>query len=71
MEENAVFWIQRGGDFVDDRKTERRLWKHAGGVFALVLAAGLLLTAYMERAGIRQERDRMSHIAQSVGARDL
>ena len=53
---------------MDDRKTERRLWKHAGGVFALVLAAGLLLTAYMERAGIRQERDRMSHIAQSVGA---
>ena len=40
----------------------------AGVVFALVLMAALLLTGYMERTAIRQERDRMAHIAQSVGS---
>ena len=53
---------------MEDRNTEHRLRRHAAGVFALVLAAVALLTAYMERAAIRQERDRMSHIAQSVGS---
>lgn len=53
---------------MEDRKTEHRLRAHASAVFVLVLAAALLLTAYMERAGIRQERDRMVHIAQSVGS---
>lgn len=49
-------------------KTEYRLWVHASGVFALVLAAALLLTAYMEYGAIQQDRDRMSHIAQSIGS---
>ena len=40
----------------------------AGVVFALVLMAALLLTGYMERTAIRQKRDRMAHIAQSVGS---
>ena len=53
---------------MEDRKTEYRLWVHAGGVFALVLAAALLLTAYMEYGAIQQDRDRMSHIAQSIGS---
>lgn len=34
----------------------------------LVLAAALLLTWYMERTALEQERDRMNHIAQSVGS---
>ena len=37
-------------------------------MFALVLAAALLLTAYMEYGAIQQDRDRMSHIAQSIGS---
>ena len=41
---------------MEDRKTEYRLWVHAGGVFALVLAAALLLTAYMEYGAIQQDR---------------
>ena len=67
-EGNAVCWGQRGGDEVEDRKTEGRLRRHAAAVFALVLLAALLLTSYMEWTGILQERDRMSHIAQSVGS---
>lgn len=50
------------------RKMENRLLLHAGAVFALVLTAALLLTAYMEYTAIGQERDRMAHIAQSVGS---
>lgn len=41
---------------------------YAGVVFALVLMAALLLTGYMERTAIRQERDRMAPIAKSVGS---
>ena len=53
---------------MEDRKTKKRLRVHAGGVFLLVLAAALLLTWYMERTALEQERDRMNHIAQSVGS---
>ena len=50
------------------RTTNKRLLLHAGAVLALVLAAAVLLTVYMERTAIGQERDRMAHIAQSVGS---
>ena len=53
---------------MENRKTEKRLRIHAGGVFLLVLAAALLLTWYIERTALEQERDRMTHIAQSVGS---
>ena len=59
---------KKGGDAVEERTNRHRLQVHAGIVFVLVLAAAMLLTAYMERSGIRQERDRMTHIAQSVGS---
>lgn len=36
--------------------------------FALTLAAGLVLTAYMEHDRILQERDRMGYIANSIGS---
>lgn len=42
---------------MEDRKTKKRLRVHAGGVFLLVLAAALLLTWYMERTALEQERD--------------
>ena len=53
---------------MEGRTNRRHLRVHAGVVFVLVLAAAALLTAYMEHTAILQDRDRMSHIAQSVGA---
>lgn len=51
-----------------NREKERRLLLHAFGVFAGVLLLALLLTAYIEHIAIRQERDRMEHIATSIGS---
>ena len=50
------------------REKERRLLLHAFGVFAGVLLLALLLTAYLEHTAIEQERDRMEHIATSIGS---
>ena len=36
--------------------------------FVLVLLAGLMVTAYVERSRIRQERDRMGYIASAIGS---
>ena len=36
--------------------------------FVLVLLAGLVVTAYVERSRIRQERDRMGYIASAIGS---
>lgn len=50
------------------REKERWLLLHAFGVFAGVLLLALLLTAYLEHTAIEQERDRMEHIATSIGS---
>ena len=47
-------------------KHPARTW--AVRVFALTLLAGLVLTAYMEYARLRQEQDRMGYIASSIGS---